>query len=563
MSKLDSLLGMVDSISARSDKLVNTLNDSNAIISQIMEMNTTISKYDTEIDNMSQLVTKNNVFLGEFQKLYEKSFFLESNFGLNDCYTNDTSFSNLYAEYDYLWNEFQAENSRKLPETSKESPEVPALIPEGEGTQDRKVKNTISISNLNLKPLRCKESKVSKQKSRYRLSEAYTLNPLQGFPIREVSGSSTNTNYSNVMMASDTERHEEISFYSKTSVAGSPISAIDDLSRTPKFSETDQGDHVEDFDQASSPLLFKSLHTVQFGTTDEAETADLESHSPASQFEDFDNFHHFLRRSRINLKETFPVMERPRSHDSVLTSVENCDLSLSQRKFHNPADMIYTQKKSISSKPTVEAIYSERFDAESKFKEHSAMLLAKQDSGTHTEVVATTPKKNQNFDLFRLMNSPLGSPRGFERPTAPSKSMTDATTTSSRLITSRRKSVDLFSKSLASSFMSLVNTSSSLPKHAYSDTKAPKMNGTQSPPEKIKRLKRDIKNPIASTNDTKSKRLPPTERNLANEGVSLLSISANKAKLVKNRETTVPKQPTLRRLSQSLLTDALNESLMF
>ncbi|KAM9887924.1 hypothetical protein OXX79_013275 [Metschnikowia pulcherrima] len=86
------------------------------------------------------------------------------------------------------------------------------------------------------------------------------------------------------------------------------------------------------------------------------------------------------------------------------------------------------------------------------------------------------------------------------------------------------------------------------------------MNGTQSPPEKIKRLKRDIKNPIASTNDTKSKRLPPTERNLANEGGSLLPISANKAKLVK---TTVPKKPTLRRLSQSLLTDALNESLMF
>lgn len=582
MSKIDSLLAMVDTISARSDKLVNTLNESNSLISLIMESNTTISKYDTEIDTMSQLVSKNNTFLAEFQKLYEKSFFLESNFGLNDCYTNDTSFSNLYNEYDFLWNEFHGANTKLSFQRTGQVhvPDSPEVL-EKRVSPERKVKNTISISNLNLKPLRCKDSKVQKQKSRYRLSEAYTLNPLLALPIREVLETSTTTQYSNLMEALDQDNGTDTSFFSESSVPALPISVKnqnheDDLSRTPPFLDVEHKTNLDSFDPSSLPLLFKSLYTLAYetGEVDDLGSLDFEPQSPDSRFEDFDNFHHFLRRSRINLKETFPPpLERARSHDSVLSVIKlepsaPVSTSVVKRKFNNPAAMINALKKSLSTQPTVEAIYSRGIDASSKFKEHSTKLLATQgDKTPRQDDKESTPKKPPSFDLFKLMNSPLGSPRGFKRLQTPDPKQPVSSSISipNCDIPHRRKSVDIFGKSLASSFLNLVNTSSSLPKQTRFVLPDESSHGatTTSPPEKIKKLKKDLKNPIALMNDIKSKRLPPLDRLLKNGSSSCLTIGPNKTKIINHGESSAFKKPTLRRMSQSLLTDALNESLLY
>ncbi|GEQ71952.1 hypothetical protein JCM33374_g5638 [Metschnikowia sp. JCM 33374] len=621
MSKLDSLLDMVDTIAARSDKLVSSINDSHMLISDIMELNTSISKYDTQIENMSQLVGKNSEFLVEFQKLYEKSFFLESNFGLNDCYTNDTSFSNLYHEYDFLWNEFHMANIKsgsahvgnpenvanpgnpgnttKPGNTAKpgdtanpgDTTTTQVVNPthghsaEKRVSPERTVKNIISISNLTLKPLRCKESKVSKQKSRYRLSEAYTLNPLQALPVREISESSTNTNYSNIMVTSDQEHYnhdnDDSSFSSNLSDSNSPVSVLlsSEMARTPKFSETGPFENTDPLDPSASPLLFKSLHTSAYNGEDGdgIESSDFEPHSPDSRFEDFDNFHHFLRRSRINLRESFPVLERSKSHESVLTTKAEQVVSsyfsreIPSRKFQNPADMINSQKKSLSSQPTVETIYSKGVDGASKFKEHSARLLASQiEKQAHSDNTVSTPKKTQSFDIFKLMNSPLGSPRGFNRTRTPDKDEDrDCSSSNSNSILSpnvdRRNSVEFLGKSLASSFMNLVNNNSSSPKKLRFANMGLEKNEPEknSPPDKIKKLKKDLKNPIASRNDIKSKRLPPIDRNLKNGSGSFLTIGPNKTKIINHADSSVFKRPTLRRMSQSLLTDSLNESLFF
>ncbi|OBA18974.1 hypothetical protein METBIDRAFT_223745 [Metschnikowia bicuspidata var. bicuspidata NRRL YB-4993] len=586
MSKLDSLLAMVDEISCRSDKLVGTVDESHKLILLIVDLNTSITKYDTEIDAMSQLATRNNAFLAEFQKLYERAFYLELNFGLNECYTNNTSFGNLYSEYDFLWNEFNATNQNTSPKCTKsefQNADMVSPAPEMHQSPEKKVKNIISISDLNLKPLRCKDSKVQRQKSRYRLSEAYTLNPLLALPIREILESSTNTKYSNVMsvLALDHERGDDLSFISQTSVSGLPVSTSTseekDLTRTPPFLDTEPKE-PKSSKANSLPMLFKSLDLLDLDEDDMEDSGLLnyDCHSLESKFEDFENFHHFLRRSRINLKECFPArLERSKSDDSILTVKRGSDYSslsqsASQQKFHNPTDMVSALKKSLSNQPTLEAIYCRKNDAASKFKEHSSKLLASQKELDICLVAGLpNPRKTQkNFDLFKLMNSPLGSPRGLDRPRIADKDQERNTlansTISNRQIPQRRKSMDLFGSSFASSFINFVSAPSSLPIHGvtatgkYSDGLI-----VRSPPEQIKKMKKNAKEPIALINDIKSKRLPPSEQQLRSGSGSFLTIGPNRTKIINHGNSSPFKKPTLRRLSQTLLTDALNESLLF
>lgn len=520
MSKLDSLLLLADSITARADHIVASVSESDMLIGRILGLSDSITAADSKIDSMTDLIGKNNIALDELEKLYEKSLLLEASLHSNESITNSTSLENLHSAYDHLLTSFGVRNRTLL------QAEPPAK------QDNQELKTMLSISNLDLKPIRCRSAKVSKQKSRYRLSAAYTLNPLGAVPTRNVLESSARTETSSIMDANSDQNG--------TSDNASTVGSLPEQSR---ISEE------RTFNLSDLPLLFKSTRPIDISAVDLDDLdldfdSSIESESSPSKNRDldmFDNFHRFLRESRVDLRSAFPApLQKSLSHESVFSAVQYPTQNV--HKFHNPADMITS--KQLITQPTMETIHSLSFDARksSNFMEHTKKLL-------HVEPPPATPKKNSH-NLFTLLNSPLGSPRGL---TSTRPSTTSASTTSAL---ARRGSIDLLSKSLTESFKNLVGSTPVQQPRIVTATKL-------SPPEKIKQMKKDISEPIAVKNEINSRRLPPSERKLRLGSHSSLTIGPNKTKIINHGETSVFKKPTIRRMSQAILHDALNESLLF
>lgn len=551
MSKLDALLSLVDGLSTKSDEMVSSICDSNTLIGLILELNGSIASADSEIDTMTEVINKNNICLNELEKLYEKSFFLESNLHLNQLYTNETSLDNLEKEYSYLLSSFGHHNVRHFAQEEVKPP-----------SENRELKNMLSISNLDLKPIRCRSSKVSKQKSRYRLSAAYTLNPLQENPVRNFSKSSHETEYSSLM--------EQISHNSSSTSMGNDDTVAHSMDTSPI--NMDHSDSLEDtFDNHETPKrenrLFTfggmspvNLNSVNLDELEEYEF-DLSDTSPTSSNDDFDNFHKFLRQSRVDLQTAFPApLKKAVSAESVFSAVQIPTQPPAPPKFHNPALMLTAHAKETINMPTVETIYSSSIKSNNSvdipksmanFREHSRRLLHEVLADipeSPTRHMPITPKRKSNFTLFNLLNSPMGSPSGFSQQsqTNPKEG-------------ARRGSIDMMSKSLASGFMNLVGSSQSLKTDGPVTHKAVQF----SPPEKIKKLKKGIRDPIEIRNELHNKRLPPHERNLQNGSHSSLTIGPGNRKIINHGESSIFKRPTVRRMSQQLLDEALSDSIIF
>ncbi|QEL61583.1 hypothetical protein CJJ09_003730 [Candidozyma auris] len=112
MSRIDDLLNMADAITSRSESIASSMDESNSLISRILQLNSRITSADAEIDYMTELLNKNNVCINEFEKLHEKSYFLDSNLHLNESFTNETTFLNLTKEYNYMLDTFRHHNER-------------------------------------------------------------------------------------------------------------------------------------------------------------------------------------------------------------------------------------------------------------------------------------------------------------------------------------------------------------------------------------------------------------------------------------------------------------------
>lgn len=180
------------------------MQESNMIIDNISSLNDDITSADTAIDSMSDLIFENHRYIREFDNLYEKCFYLEGSLHLNDDFTNKTSFENLFREYNFLLEKFTNKNRNYVYSSYQESED------EFKNEKDQidhetisapSLKNAISISNLKLKPIRCRSTKISKKKSRYRLSNAYTLNPL----LNDATSSTTTTPFLPVIERDDEE----------------------------------------------------------------------------------------------------------------------------------------------------------------------------------------------------------------------------------------------------------------------------------------------------------------------------------------------------------------------
>lgn len=547
MSKIDELLALADSITASSETLLRSVAELNLVVSLLMEMQHSIVAADTEIDNYTQLISRNNTYLHEIQKLHEKSFFLEANLQTNDVYTNETSYSNLSKEFSYLWRSFGYDNLNF-------SVEHEDIVPMD--LQRSLLNHMLSISNLNLKPLRCRSTKVSKKKSRYRISGAFNFNPLAPnlpqlpdlAPGRDLEIFSDHllTRYvlnasSEVSSLMDENPHRN-SITSTHTVEDRDISMNTKELNHHSFAESSVfGDVSLPFSKSYSPINLDNFDMADVQQLD----FDYDSSSPLRS--DFDNFQSFLRKSHLDLQESFPKLKKSVSHESIFLASASLKEDV-PKKFHNPIDMLNTHKRQTNMQPTVESIYSLSVDAPSNFKELSKKLLA--DKTKHINVACTdakdpilTPTRKPSYRLFQLMNSPLGSPRGLNdslRVQLPN------------LVKQERKgSIDLISKSLATSFMNLVGTTSSAQLHSVLGTTP----GSKSPPEKIKKMKKDLKNPISVQNDFALKRRPPLDQRRN----SVHSVNGARQNL---RKEPV-KKPILGHIKPDLLKEAFKDSLFF
>lgn len=623
MSKIDELLATVDTLTAQSDLIVSSVADSNMLISLILQVNSSIATVDSQIDSMTGLINKNNVCLNELEKLYEKSYYLETNLNTNDVYVSEASLDCLAKEYEYVLSSLSFESVVKLPLqiprrvnlqplVANLQPSAPLQLadtpPTDSGTQHQALQSKLSLSNLALKPLRCKQARVLKQKSRYRLSAAYTLNPVQ--EVRNVLSSSRDTYESSVMdhfsiNESSMSAEEEEVERSLGNVAKGPGTAHSSDSSARKLSRSEtipSRSDIAPLRYGMSPLHYEmtplhdglshaqpnperhrpqttprahpnmspapktvavAVSPAGFGALDAFALEQLDEYnvslltSPGSllsldnsrgsppRLDEIDNFHRYLRQSRVDLQaaiQHLPLL-RSLSHESVFFDAAHQEPietpQLAPPRFHNPTDFIKSAapKSAPVLPPTVETVYLNSFDP----------LLAPEDSTCRDFKTLSrkllcpdapvTPLKS-NFGLFTYLSSPT---RG---------AVAHVTNENH----GRRGSTDLLSKSLALSFRNLVSIKSDV---------LPARKTKLSPPEKIKQMRRGMREPIAAHSDVVTKRLPPQglERQLRNGRHSSLTIGPNKTKIVNHGQELIFKKPTVRRRSLSLIREALNDSI--
>ncbi|ODV78795.1 uncharacterized protein CANTADRAFT_26732 [Suhomyces tanzawaensis NRRL Y-17324] len=175
MSRLDLILSFVDALDARSDRLLDSVEQSTQLISRIMAANEHAALLDSQIDDIRELMDTNSALMSHFGNLYEKSFYLESNMHVNDHVTNQTSFETLTQEYRYLVGKLQKNDMYSGATASHETPRAP---PGPKEDQIPALVTKSSLANLKLKPIRCNSKRVYKKKSRYRLSGLFNINPI-------------------------------------------------------------------------------------------------------------------------------------------------------------------------------------------------------------------------------------------------------------------------------------------------------------------------------------------------------------------------------------------------
>ncbi|KAI5958023.1 hypothetical protein KGF57_002831 [Candida theae] len=239
MSKLDQILAFAQEIESRSNKLADATSASIDLINHISYINQQLLNHDHDIGEIRHLMDNNQSCLVHLNALNERTFYLQSNLPINDYITNQTSFENLNTEYNYILSKLASNN--QIQEDDKEEAEhenggeiepdssqlnIDDSYIDGDSYEEEEdteedhdfetedyihhnethsvsptleppnLKKMISISNLQLKPMRCASSStaaptfpntittlsqprsIQNKKSRYRLSSIYNINPV-------------------------------------------------------------------------------------------------------------------------------------------------------------------------------------------------------------------------------------------------------------------------------------------------------------------------------------------------------------------------------------------------
>ncbi|CCE87082.1 Piso0_005619 [Millerozyma farinosa CBS 7064] len=234
----------------------------------------------------------------------------------------------------------------------------------------------------------------------------------------------------------------------------------------------------------------------------------------------FTDFSRFLRRSRLDLPNSFPhILKRANSHDSVLTK-RNIQ---TDQKFHNPIERIKTTSVQLAT-PTVEKICSDRITSgqSSKFNTDSVKWINQVISKTNVKENMHDKNINENshskprLSIFNF--HPNSSPVNIE----PER---------------RRVSVDIISQSISEGFKNLMSSK---------DKK--NMNSHPTNP-----------NIIGGEPDNSVLNTPKRKNNGAH---SRLIVGPNKTKIISYGNIPSSHQPIVSDLNHKSLQEALSMSLM-
>lgn len=540
MSKIDLLLSFVDEMTARSGRIVESIRESDALIHSINSINTAIASADSQIDTFDGLFLRNREYLNELDRLQRRTFFLESTMPLNDRVTNQTCYDNLHAEFQYLMgrlNQHIVEKHEDVDyhdDTAETEDEVVTPV--------NSLKNLILISDLRLKPIRCRSAKVEKKKSRYRLSSAYNIIPVAGEELTSLHtprDSNLGHSYSENTISPPMSILETNSASTTPENDGVGSKRADSAEKSPSKSDPLRRSHFVDNDEMDSVRgspTFRPLNADvslrSFDIDDLSDVSDLSSEWNGEELDTFDildNFDQFLRQLRLDLSRALPIVTHARSQAQKVV-------------FHNPVDSI----QKATTAPIALSLAPER--AQSALftlpalpvGNTTAYLTLVMEKGPVLQLVST-PKR---FPFFDLLGLPTPSKTSENRP--------------------RRQSLDLIGQLLTSSFLQLVNSPVVAP--PIQSQSVPRLVTLPSPPPRIKELKkRSKKDPILAQNDLYTKRLPPQMeiRPRRRDGAhSNLIIGPNRTRIISHGEQSVFRKPLASKVSQGSLREALANSMV-
>lgn len=363
MSKLDHLLQLVDSIDLKSDLLLHSFHQSSHFSQSISSNNNSISDSDIRIENIHSYIDRNYHYTSDLHDFSTKLYLFEHELNQNDAMTNENIYANLVSDLGYLSNKYKHHYQAPVP--TKETP-VPTTKA-SDASLRKHLPKSVSISNMSLKPIRCKSNKVYRKKSNYKISNIFNY-PILDSPV-EVQQRQT---------------------------SGSSFSSLDNIMDE---SYTPSNDTTPEIEQD----LYPDLETNPF-KFDAVEEYDNESSLSDSLDLEFENFDSFLRKSRINLnQDSYPYVVRKSASEASINP-ETPPISKPSFKFHNPIDNL----KLSTLSPTVEAIYSiPEVDLDNpKTKLESLLTKYIENSGKSAETPFESP-----FSFFNNLMSPSKPPQ--------------------------------------------------------------------------------------------------------------------------------------------------------
>lgn len=657
-SKLDQLVDLVDTLHARSTNLVNSIQESNYLITDIVDLNNNISNADTTIDEMGDMVSNNYTYLNEFENLYEKSFLLESSMHLNDRVTSETTLDNLYQEYRFLMNRFMTRKEYGDDEDDILTAGAEESTVSTHFQTPPRLHNAISVSNLKLKPIRCRSKRIPRKKSSVRMlstSTVKTLNASDKLPsipdaseicsfnsnigkrpsIHDLSSSpvpkkialshndTTDTTITQTSRLMDNQKAELNDDSNTISTSPDLFSELhsrikirsNSLPETPKIEKFELNNfnilkHHDKIESSNGFLPFESntdsdelirlnrlKHFISYGhnlNVAHSNEQDISPKSPHSKLdgsifnktpcftqidlenqcdidkvsvcsgfssysseelnEELDNFEDYLRKSRVNLTESFPnLITKVRSHDSIFTTDDSISLPASvpekHFKFHNPIDSMNLNSMKIAT-TTIDPIYYQGNEKSSYVSAEATKLKGNTTKFLNDVISKTDQKETLNNrtpnkirkTLFNYLNSPSKS----SHSSSPTKSST------------RRGSLDMVSKSLSEGFMSLVNSTSMDKFKKHESPSKPSHNNVRIGGRKNMGIHAKEK-PISIQNETLAKRLPPRRKDGAH---SNLIIGPNKTKILNHGDQSVFRKPIMTKISRNSLNEALCQSIL-
>ncbi|KAG5417510.1 hypothetical protein I9W82_005146 [Candida metapsilosis] len=376
MSKLDQILSFASEIESRSTRLADATSTSIDLINHISYINQQLLNHDHDLDEIRQLMNNNQSCLIQLNALSERIFYLQSNLPINDYITNQTSFEHLNTEYNHILSklavnteitdEFEEEEEDPQgdevehhfqhldiedsyfddlsdEEEEEEEEQEGAYLNDFQSTsptlEPPDLRKMISISNLQLKPMRCASSSaqaftnpktnttpisapvqprsIQKKKSKYRLSSIYNINPV-ALEDKDCALYSNRTSYV-TSAASSSPPSEDSDRMMKNSLSQSfdtieshfsnhiSLSKQDDQHDTTLKNEDDDEntETLPDPSPANASALHKHVRSNSLPTSSSAKSIDQ-----IDLFKDLDYQEDYLRFNR--LKHFISISSLPR-----------------------------------------------------------------------------------------------------------------------------------------------------------------------------------------------------------------------------------------------------------